>query len=704
MWHRACSLALVFVAVVVAPSCTGTPGEDAGTPDEVEFGERFGVKVCDSATIAAHPDKRCQTFRGLAGVSMGGGTAARLGFSYPDMFDVVGVMGTPFADTEFFWGMIETNHMSGFCPLADLEEIVATLGPDALDDPATPGVFCGVHDTFPMIDDDQVSPGTFPAVPGSRCSMFRSDFNHWYRGPKAGRGGSFTRDSLIEIFHDLVAAYGNPLTYNPDSPYFPPGVPESWSIPPGSDELAAAVCENPVRLTGVYSREFNPEGAYPVITFCDGGPSEPSNCEALGTCFAGNYDPTAGNARGNVIEFALAVDINDNGRRDYGEPIIVNSRERFRDFGTDGVASVDEAGFGPTNRDPAGDDYDPLTNPTGTEGNLRYDDGEIFDDDGLDGVPATVDFGEGNGIYDLNPQLARSFERSPARLFAAMDTEQATRLDVWMDSGIRDFINSAQITNALYSSLAARVDDARIYTGFENLPGIDPNEGYIYFDADYSREAMGQVAYLQYGDVEKCPDSDDILGDGNHVGPDVVDRMYTLFSFLSERMPKQGRDKSIGGDIADLESENGALTDFGFLESYESEALGRTVDYGVSLPPDYFLSDAVAEDRRYPVLYFFHGQGQDAQGMIAIGYLLFGAMKESAREDRYQDGITDFQRSIIVWVDGECKDDQCWTGNFYADFEGRARDDRQFEQAFLELVRVVEDRYRVKAPELVDPY
>jgi hypothetical protein len=692
--------------VAFAISCTGiVPGDDAGTPEEVEFGERFGVKTCDSATIAKYPGKRCQTFRGLAGVSMGGGTAARLGFSYPDMFDVVGVMGTPFSDNEFFWGMIESNHMGGFCPLEDLENIRDTLGPDALNDPTTPGVFCGVHDVFPLAGTDQVSPGLFPAVEGSRCSMFRSDFNHWYRGPKAGRGGSFTRNSLIEIFHDLVAAYGNPLYYNDVDPYFPPGVPTSWYVAPGSNPDISSLCANPIRLEGVYNREYNPEGAYPVITFCDGGPSEPSNCEAIGTCVAGNYVPTAPGAHSNVIEFALAVDLNDNGIRDYGEPILINSRERFLDVGVDNVADVDEDGYDPvTNPDPAGDNWDPLTNPTGTEKNLRWDDGEPYDDDGLDGVPGTVDYGEGNGNYDVNPRLQRSFDRSPSRLFAAMDDEQAQRLDVWMDSGIRDFINSTQITNALYASIKARVDDAHIYKGFKNLPGIDPNSGYIYFDADYSRDAMGQVAYLQYGDAEKCPISDDILGDGNHVGPDIVDRIYTLFSFLSERMPKQGRDRSIGGQVEDLESANGALTDFGFMASFESEALGRTVDYGVSLPPDYFLSDAIAADRRYPVLYFFHGQGQDARGMVAVGYLLFGAMKESARQDRIDGGKTDFQRAIIVWVDGECNGDECHTGNFYADFEGRARQDRQYEKAFLELVKVVEDRYRVKEPELVDPY
>ena len=41
------------------------------------------------------------------------------------------------------------------------------------------------------------------------------------------------------------------------------------------------------------------------------------------------------------------------------------------------------------NDDPAGDDYDAQYNPTGTEGDHRYETGEHFDDFGLDGVPGT---------------------------------------------------------------------------------------------------------------------------------------------------------------------------------------------------------------------------------------------------------------------------------------------------------------------------
>ena len=56
---------------------------------------------------------------------------------------------------------------------------------------------------------------------------------------------------------------------------------------------------------------------------------------------------------------------------------------------------------------------------------------------------------------------------------------------------------------------------------------------------------------------------------------------------------------------------------------------------------------------------------------------------------------------FIVWVDGDCYGDTCWTGNFYADFEGLPRDDRRFEQGFIELMGHVDATYRTKQPSLV---
>jgi hypothetical protein len=677
----------VLFTVAALTACP--PSTEAPKPGPV-FGNVEGIAACDNDNVDAHPDSRCFTFRGVAGVSMGGGTAGRIGFRHPELWDVVGIMGTPFADNEFFYRMLQENQMGGFCPLEQLEQAMAdgkTL--DEVDDPQ---VFCGVHDVFPLAGDDQADPGKFPAVEDSRCAWFRSDFNHWYRGPDAGRGGSFDRNGLLDVVHDLVAAFGNPFYENEFNDYFPPGVPDTWHIVQnlGDDrETRRALCETPIVLNGIYNREYNPEGSYPVITFCDGNELGGDDVDS------GNYYP---DQRGNPIpvEFLLAVDLNENGRRDYGEPVIINNQERFADCGADGRC-------GGVDGDTDADDWDPLTNPDGAEGNGRPDDGEDFDDDGLDGVPATGDFGEGNGSFDRAPALQRLLDDSPGALMAAMPDGQAARLDVWMDAGVRDFLNTAQTSNALYAQLKRRMPSATAYSGFPDLP-LDPKytedaTQYFYYQSDYSRSAMGQVAYLRYGDASVCPGSDVNLGDGNHVGSgDVVSRIFTLFSFLSARTPAQGRDLAFGGSVLDL-APSGTLADFANMSSYDSAVLGRPVDFGFLLPPDYFLPEA--QDRRYPVLYFFHGQGMEAQDMVALGLALLGPMKESARSDRLQSGKTDLQRAIIIWVDGNCQGDACYTGNFYADFRGLPRDDRRFESAFYELVRHVETNYRTRGPELI---
>ena len=200
----AVALSLTALLLSGCPGGRGVSGEPEPTAQPeppVEFGQTRGVVACDLDTVKAHPDKRCFTYRAVAGVSMGGGTAARLGFTYPELFDVVGIMGTPFADNEFFWGMLESNYFAGFCPLETLEAAML-VDPDALNDKDNPDLWCGQHDTWdpdgPVeVNQSQIDPTYLPAVEGSQCGLLRSDYNHWYRGPDEGRGGGFGRNSLI---------------------------------------------------------------------------------------------------------------------------------------------------------------------------------------------------------------------------------------------------------------------------------------------------------------------------------------------------------------------------------------------------------------------------------------------------------------------------------------------------------------------------
>ena len=121
---------------------------------------------------------------------------------------------------------------------------------------------------------------------------------------------------------------------------------------------------------GYYDDEYNPDGTFPVITYCDGSPQD----EALSP-YASSWS-----ASGNdwPAEVGLAVDYNANGVRDELEPVIKSGHERWNDWGTDQTPSLIEPGYGPNNLDPSGDDYDPQFNPTGTEGDGRYQEGEPF--------------------------------------------------------------------------------------------------------------------------------------------------------------------------------------------------------------------------------------------------------------------------------------------------------------------------------------
>ena len=117
--------------------------------------------------------------------------------------------------------------MGGFCDLETLEGVMAAH-PDNPDIPMTPpfpvsSVASTIkHPRMVILRTTlEIRPIASLQWKGGQYFMFHSDYNNRYRGPDAGRGGTFSRNGLIEIFHDIVAAYGNPLFDNPESNYFP---------------------------------------------------------------------------------------------------------------------------------------------------------------------------------------------------------------------------------------------------------------------------------------------------------------------------------------------------------------------------------------------------------------------------------------------------------------------------------------------------
>ncbi|MFO0723382.1 MAG: hypothetical protein U1E65_06355 [Myxococcota bacterium] len=630
--------------------------------------------------VACTGSPRCVTYRGVAGISMGGGAAARIALENPGLFDVVGSLGSPYLDLEYFFSSVSDASGGGFCAPTQL---LAHL--DEIDQKDNPDTWCG---PVPFGD---------LALPGTSCGGFNQDFNHQYRGAPAGRGGSFDRVESFQIVFDLALAYGNPAYYNAESKYLPPGVPSDHRVPLGLEakgkeaERAAKwadLCAHPVTLSNFHQATYNPNGEYPVITFCDGNGR-----------VDGEYEP---GTHTFPFEVALAVDYNRNGVRDYGEPVISSSLEHFDDFGVDGKKDADEPGYDAVqNPDPSHDDYDWLTNPTGTEHNYHFDPGETYQDFGLDGVPNTADYGEGNGSYTINPNVAYGISRSPRQLLEKLDDAMLDRLHIWSDAGIRDFLYSAQITNRFFGSLIHRRPNiSKLYTDWEGLRATTgPSEGsYDPVLADLSEGKIGRHAYLRYGDASVCPGIDAVEGRGNHVGPpwEVLNRIETMFAFASARF-HNGDKKALVGDLTELGGPTGSVGDYVLVSSYQSPALGREQPYVVVLPPDYYLH----KEERYPVLYFLHGQGQKAEDLAASALLFLSPEMGSKDPAKAQRGESDWQKMIVVFADGQCHPGECYTGTFYVDFVGEDGHGAQHGEAFFELMRQVEANFRTKAPEIL---
>ena len=138
-------------------------------------------------------------------------------------------------------------------------------------------------------------------------------------------------------------------------------------------------------LKNFYDREYNPAGEYPVILICDGSSKFTDSEGTIWTDRRGEFKMEDPGRNYNRLDIALAVDFNRNGMRDIGEPVLRQLWEPFEDCGSDGLCPG-EAG------DTTDDDYHPVTNALGTEGNGLWDEGEAFEDVGLDGVDGTLSF------------------------------------------------------------------------------------------------------------------------------------------------------------------------------------------------------------------------------------------------------------------------------------------------------------------------
>jgi hypothetical protein len=701
--------------------------------------------------------KRLLTHRAVMGVSMGGGGTATFGMRHHDLFDVLAPLGGPVSWT-FLLDYIEKNHLGGFRPIPkgttlnqiQLASTPCTTGADCKSDetcigaiasPATPGKCL----LMPKVTDPYAHPQTFNTW--------------WYEYPRAGNGGTFDRRSYAQIFRDLALMYGNPNGDNlsPGGENLPAGVPPTdptvvgdhpgsqcavWvdplDCPPGADgtipdscpekdqqreldnNCPKERCSHTLTLQNYFDDEYNPDGIFPVITVCDGS----SQNSAL-TPYANTWTPQGDDY---PLEVGLAVDYNGNGVRDELEPIIRAGHEPWRDDGEDGTPSSQEAGYSPgVNDDPVGDDYNAQYNPSGTEGDHRFQAGEHYDDFGLDGVASTkqqpaggwqnpgdgYDVGEGDGKFTVSRGLQRFWDRDahsiarrmvdPAKVPGGDLTDQAlSRLDIWTDGGTRDLFNFAVDAQHLAGAFYARGRDVTYLTSFTQQPGLDPASPPNAYDGKLvDFDDLPGVVLQRYGALD--PSATDIdNGSGQHVGTasEILARLESALYFVSRRWRDRPElyvrvDTSLP-DVSGCEEGSKTIT-----FPADGAALGtskRRGPVGVSLPPGYCKKDM--QGIRYPVIYLLHGYGQGPQDLEPTIVLLQNFMNDSLRS-----GATRLVKAIIVYVDGRCRTNpdgsaECLRGTFFADSVRKTG--AQDEQWWLELIDHVDQHYRTLGTGEVD--
>lgn len=660
--------------------------------------------------------KRKLAHRAVIGFSMGGGGAAIFGMRHHDKFDVIAPLGGPSDWTWLLW-YIEQSALGGFCP---------------------------VGQTCP-----KVAPNRYPMDEAYAHTM---DFDHWFYEKGNGNGGSFPRSEYVQIFEDLSLAMGNPngssadptlmhvalgptrasLTAQPGNTYgLPAGTDCSFTIDPIKDDPNQAAqrtleegCKklrcDPKNLyradTNYFDDEYNPDGTLPVIGFCDGNQVKDAPSPYVNTWAPGGTKP---------VNLALAVDVNDNGVRDEGEPIIRAGHEPYDDCGPDQLCDADEPGYNAeTNPDPSQDDYDYQLNPKGTEGNHRYDEGERFSDFGLDGVANTAsrhiagDLGENDGTFTSSAGLANFYANDAHGIISgrvkdvpggAVTDDALRRVDILSDGGVRDLFNFATVANHLSGQIFGRrganglpLRSVAFYNGFHFLPG-QPQDKPNFFNPGEIRWAdVADMPSVRYGDLDAPRSIVERDGDGQHVGTaaQLLYRLETAFFYVGQRWPDGDR------RLTEEARENPHPA------SPECEVLGRCEKIfegprshrigpiGISLPPGYALKENVEQNTRYPVLYVLHGYGQDPRDLEAVAIFTNNFMNVPQRSY-----ATRLPKFIIVYVDGRCRADsannpECIRGTFYMNSArpGGSKVDDWFD----EVTEYIDQTYRTMPPSEVE--
>jgi hypothetical protein len=360
------------------------------------------------------------------------------------------------------------------------------------------------------------------------------------------------RKTQIEMLQDLTISFGNPVYYNPESTYYPP-----WINPDNA--------RVPTTLLGFLDGEYNPDGSLPVITYEDPGP-------------------------GNWVEVLLALDVNENGKRNPGEPILRQCHEPFEDLNLNGF----------------------------------FDQGETFLDAGLDGLLGTGDYGEGDGKFTDNPHRANYLVQDPLTHAATLDLTVLGNLNLYLDAGTEDEFQF----NIHAENFVDTMGDRGLAFGIENgFPENFPRVSHFNEKRVYVRYEGGHVGF----DKENIGLSFARARRAIREAITVANRFTTLFVFVSDHWP--------GGDYGTDPYELFRYPSKMGVTYFRSPSLGRNMRFGIYLPPGYSRS----RTNYYPVLYLLGGYNMSIAS-LANSYV------KSALDSLILAG--EMQKMIIVIPDG----------------------------------------------------
>ncbi|HYC21295.1 MAG TPA: alpha/beta hydrolase-fold protein [Candidatus Bathyarchaeia archaeon] len=374
-----------------------------------------------------------------------------------------------------------------------------------------------------------------------------------------------SRDDRVSLSKDLMIAFGNPFLHHPD---------------PTRQYLASD--SEPARILkddqfGDFTLPPSPRG------FLDGGDTNSDGLrqtsEAATTptdvllLAGGSLARISPGAQGVVVGDRALADLNGDGVFDVGDGIVVNFSEPFTDNNQNGV-------------------FEPEL-------------GETFQDVGLDGVPGTGDFGEGNGKFDYDPDRQNWLDEDPLTRLSGEQVSDIERQRIYMDVGTEDQFNFAQHYANFVAMLQGKGIAVDVHDGFSgNCTSVpDPSAQFVLF-----RYPGGHTG---------IPDADSIVDDlanGDFCGSvPIWQRLLTLIGWLNQSFPggNFGLGKAfdfnfndfdfskldVRGDIVDRDIPSPALATAGGAAPNQHVVVYR--------PPKFSNTSA-----SFPIVYFLGGYGQ----------------------------------------------------------------------------------------------